>query len=257
MNLCTNAYHAMRDTGGALTVSLDELEVTGDDPLLGSVLSQGNYLHLEVSDSGSGIAEEIRAKIFEPYFTTKKVEEGTGLGLAVVHGIVQNHGGHISVSSEVGQGTTFHVYLPIIESQAIEQGVSESFMSVLGNNAHILFVDDEVAIMGLAEKVFSQYGYRISTFSDPLQALQSFTAEPEQYDLLITDMTMPHMTGDRLAQEVLQIRPDFPVILCTGYSEKINKEKAGTIGIKKYIPKPLVMSKLVQSVYQLLKEEAE
>ncbi len=255
MNLCTNAYHAMRETGGTLTISLTELELAADDPILGVELSQGNYLHLQVSDTGLGIAKEVREKIFEPYFTTKKVGEGTGLGLAVVHGIVQNHGGYISVSSELGQGTTFHVYLPTLESKATVQGIVETPSTLLGKDTHILFVDDEIVLIGLAKEIFSRYGYRISTFSDPTRALESFKTEPDHYDLLITDMAMPSMTGDKLAQEVLQVRPDFPVILCTGYSEKIDKEKAIEIGIKKYIQKPLIMSKLVQCVHQMLKEE--
>ena len=254
MNLCTNAYQAMRDTGGTLMVSLHELEVVGDDPLLGLGLAGGNYLHLEVSDTGLGIAQDNKVKIFEPYFTTKKVGEGTGLGLAVVHGIVQNHAGHISVSSEVGQGTTFHVYLPITERQQVNQGEAESLSTGLGNNAHVIFVDDEISIIDLAEKVFSRYGYRISTFSDPVQALECFIAEPYRYDLLVTDMTMPGMTGDKLAQRVLQIEPDFPIILCTGYSEKINKEQAEAIGIKKFIQKPLVMKKVIHWVNQILKD---
>lgn len=254
MNLCTNAYHAMRETGGTLLISLEEMEVTADDLLLGVVVTHGNYLHLQVSDTGSGIDEEIRGKIFEPYFTTKKVGEGTGLGLAVVHGIVQNHAGHISVSSELGQGTTFHVYLPVVESTAADPDVVATPSILLGKGAHILFVDDEIVLVELAKEIFSKYGYRISTFSDPIQALESFKTEPDQYDLLVTDMSMPHMTGDSLAREVLQIRPDFPVILCTGYSEKIDKEAALALGIKEYIQKPLIMSKLVQCVHQILRE---
>ncbi|MBU0944625.1 MAG: PAS domain S-box protein [Proteobacteria bacterium] len=254
MNLCTNAYQAMRDTDGTILVSLKELEITADDPVLGGEVSPGDYLHLEVSDTGLGIAREIREKIFEPYFTTKKVWEGTGLGLAVVHGIVQNHGGYISVDSALGHGATFHVYLPTVESNTAAEDVSETSSILLGKSAHVLFVDDEVALMGLAKKMFTRYGYRISTFSDPVQALESFTAEPDQYDLIITDMSMPHLTGDRLAKKVLQIRPNLPVILCTGYSEKMNKEKALALGIRKYFQKPLIMSELVQCVQQILEE---
>ncbi|MBU1418917.1 MAG: PAS domain S-box protein [Proteobacteria bacterium] len=254
MNLCTNAYHAMRDTGGIIMVSLQELEIAAGDPVLGVELTPGNYLHLEVSDTGSGIDKEVIGKIFEPYFTTKKVGEGTGLGLAVVHGIVQSHAGYISVSSELGQGTTFHVYLPTVESKSTDLDATKSFSAVLGKNAHILFIDDEIPIIDLATKIFSRYGYRISTFSDPIQALECFKAEPDHYDLLVTDMSMPYMTGDTLAQKVLQIRPDLPVILCTGHSEKINKEKSIKLGIKKFIQKPLIMSKLVHCVHQILRD---
>ena len=210
MNLCTNAHHAMRQTGGILGVLLQEKEIGRDDHKLGEELQPGHYLELEISDTGVGMDATTRAKIFEPYFTTKETGEGTGLGLAVVHGIAQDYQGAIHVYSEPGQGTSFRVYLPIVGSQTEDEETEYSTANPNGGSGHILFVDDEDKILTIANEIFPDYGYKISTFASPSEALTSFTNEPSKYDLLITDMTMPHMTGVELATKIMAQRPDLP-----------------------------------------------
>ncbi|HIJ89724.1 MAG: ATP-binding protein [Desulfobulbaceae bacterium] len=254
MNLCVNAYHAMRETGGTLAVSLEEVEISGEDEGYGALIP-GRHLKLEVSDSGCGMSPEIREKIFEPYFTTKKTGEGTGLGLAVVHGIVKSHNGHITVYSEPGTGTTFHIYLPLVEEQAAGLPVKEVVADLSGKGEHILFVDDEPQIRDFVEMLFLRYGYRITTFTNGMQALEEFQDHPGQFDLVITDMTMPYMTGAELAQKMLGIRPDIPIILCTGQSELINREKALAMGVCDYLNKPVLQYDFLSAVRKALAKD--
>ncbi len=252
MNLCTNAHHAMRKTGGILGVLLQEKEIGINDQILGAELAPGRYLELEISDTGMGMNELTREKIFDPYFTTKETGEGTGLGLAVVHGIVKDHQGTILVYSEPGQGTIFRIYLPVVEEKARVEKQQETETITKHESGHILFVDDEEKILSIASDVFLAYGYQITTHSKPEEALASFAKSPDTFDLLITDMTMPQMTGVELAKKVMTLKPDFPVVLCTGYSELINKESALTLGIKEFISKPVVMSKMVTVIKRIL-----
>ncbi len=252
MNLCTNAHHAMRETGGILGILLQEKIIGENDQILGEELSPGRYLEMEVSDTGMGMNTITKNKIFEPYFTTKETGEGTGLGLAVVHGIVQDYQGTIHVYSEPGQGTTFRIYLPIVEETARVEKEQKTTIIAESNGGHILFVDDEEKILAIAREVFLAYGYKITTHSKPEEALASFKQNPDAYDLLITDMTMPQMTGVELARKVMDLKPDFPVVLCTGYSELINKESALELGIKEFISKPVVMSKMVTVIKKIL-----
>ena len=254
MNLCANAYHAMRETGGTLAISLNEIEIRNEDEGYGELVP-GRYLKLEVSDTGCGITPEILEKIFEPYFTTKKTGEGTGLGLAVVHGIVKSHHGHITVYSEPGRGTTFHVYLPLIEEKAADLPGKEAIKDLAGHGEHILFVDDELQIRELADKLFSLHGYRVTLFTNGVQALEEFQDHPGQFDLIITDMTMPYMTGAELAQKILGIRPDIPIILCTGQSELINREKALAMGIYDYLTKPVVKHDFLSAIRKALQHK--
>ena len=251
MNLCTNSYHAMRETGGTLAVSLGEIEIREEDEGYG-VLVPGRYLKLEVSDTGGGISSDIQDKIFEPYFTTKKIGEGTGLGLAVVHGIVNSHNGHITVYSEPGKGTTFHVYLPLIEEKAAELPVKDAIAAHLGKGERILFVDDEAQIREVGYQLFSMHGYQVTTFSNGVQAWEEFQDHPGQFDLVITDMTMPYMTGAELAQKILGIRPAMPIILCTGQSELINREKALAMGVCDYLVKPVLRHDYLSAIHQAL-----
>ena len=255
MNLCTNAYHSMREKGGVLTVSLTEMEVAPDGQFSGLDLSPGRYLRLEVSDTGIGMDAQIRKKIFEPYFTTKGAGEGTGLGLAVVHGIVKSHNGEIHVYSEPGQGTIFNVYLPIVAEGVAASGTIVEKEKIKGGCERIMFVDDEETLTQVADEIFSIYGYRIDTFTDPVLALESFAGQPDAYSLLITDMSMPSLAGVELAQKMMVTKPDLPVILCSGFSEIMNKEKSMEIGIRQYFQKPIVMSKLVKSVREILDQE--
>ncbi len=244
MNLCTNAYHAMQETGGILAVSLKEIELREGDDVYGELVP-GRYLQFKVSDTGCGISPEIQGKIFEPYFTTKKTGKGTGLGLAVVHGIIKSYHGHIAVYSEQGQGTTFHIYLPLIEETVAEPPETEALTDLTGKNERILFVDDEVQIRESSDKLFSMYGYQVTTCMDGAQALEEFKNSPDQFDLVITDMTMPYMNGAELSQKILAIRPDMPIIICSGQSDLINKEKALAMGIYDYLNKPLIKHDLL------------
>jgi len=257
MNLCTNAYHAMREKGGLLGVSLKEVAITSDDIAMGLELNPGKYLQLEVSDTGCGMNQETKDKIFDPYFTTKEHGGGTGLGLAVVHGIVKGHNGHITVYSEPSQGTTFHVYLPLSEEDAITVKIISETEHLAGGSEHIMFVDDEEKNASVAKEILSKQGYQVDIFTNGVQAWQEFQKQPDGYDLVITDMTMPFMDGAELAQKILEIRPSLPIILCTGYSEMINREKSLAMGISEYLQKPMAMSMLAKSVRQTLDKRKE
>ncbi len=250
MNLCINASHAMEQTGGKITIKLEKVMVddtaTKDYPALKS----GKHAKLTVSDTGPGIDPEIIDRIFDPYFTTKEVGKGSGMGLTVAHGIVKNHNGVISVESEPGKGTVFEVLFPLTEAEA-EQVTGEP-EEVPTGNGNILFVDDEASLVKMVKRSLELQGHRVETKSDPAEALELFRSKPDWFDLIITDMTMPNMTGDRFAIEILSIRPDIPIILCSGFSEKIDAEKAKALGIRKYIEKPLDMFDFVASIRKVL-----
>ncbi len=237
MNLCTNAYHAMRLSGGILSITLQSTRLSGKDLTDKINLKAGNYLKLEVSDTGTGIPEDVRHKIFEPYFTTKKKGEGTGLGLAVVHGIIKSIGGEISVNSQLGKGTIFHVYLPEVEAtKPIQKELSKPLP--VGDES-ILIIDDEESLLQMHKTIIESLGYSVTAITKSVDALSTFQNDPEKFDLVITDMTMPNQTGADLAKQMLAVRADLPIILCTGYSELINSEKAKAIGISKYVNKPI------------------
>ncbi len=253
MNLCTNAYHAMRETGGILAVSLNEIQITPTDYLTNLEMKSGLYLRLEVSDTGHGMPPEVLGKIFTPYFTTKKLGEGTGMGLALVHGIIKSHQGNITVYSEPGKGTTFNVYLPCIEVAPVSSE-KPSKEVILGGNERILVVDDEEVIIDLQKQMLEPLGYQVITQTSSTDTLTIFQNQPDSYDILITDMTMPDLTGAELAQKIKIIRPDIPIILCTGFSELINKEKANALGISKYLMKPVAKKELAKAVREVLDE---
>lgn len=222
VNLCTNAGHAMHDKGGILEVSLTNVELDSDFILNHPNINPGKYLKLTISDTGYGMEKEALDRIFEPYFTTKNKTGGTGLGLAVVHGIVTSYGGTITAYSEQGKGTTFKIYLPVIEG---ENGkLVEKAKSVSKGHERILLIDDEPDIIDVGKRILESLGYKVVSSINSIKALELFQKNPDQFDLVITDMTMPFMTGDELATELMHIRADIPVILCTGYSEKITKE---------------------------------
>jgi CheY-like chemotaxis protein len=253
MNLCTNAGHAMRKTGGVLMVGLEDVRFDERDVNRHVDVTPGHYLKIHVEDTGYGIPKEIREKIFEPFFTTKESGEGTGMGLAVVHGIIKELGGTVTVYSETGQGTAFHVYIPIIEGKT-EDG------NVLGNNIlvggteRILFVDDETIQVDLAKQALGFVGYQVTAFSDSLSALRHFENNPQAFDMVITDMTMPRLTGDLLVQEIHKIRPDIPVIMCTGFSEKIDAARAKDINIRAFLKKPVIISELIQTIRKIFED---
>ena len=250
MNLCTNAYHAMREEGGVLAVSLEEVEVGADDyDYVG--LAAGRYLKLDVGDTGCGIDSAIQEKIFEPYFTTKELGEGTGMGLAVVHGIVKSHRGHITLYSEPGKGTIFHVYLPVCEQVAVASTVKPS-LAPTGAGERILFVDDEEPIRAMVDVILSRNGYLVTSFTSPEETLQVFEQQPDQFDLVMTDMTMPHLNGAELAKRMLTIRPELPVILCTGMSTLVDRKRALAMGIRDYLTKPFSKQTLLAAIHRAL-----
>lgn len=253
MNICTNAAHAMGEKGGILSVLLAAENVSAAEA--GDVnLLPGNYVRLSISDTGQGIAPDIIDRIFDPFFTTKETGEGTGLGLSVVYGIVKNHDGSIRVKSEPGQGTTFDIYLP----QLVEQeDVSETSPaeSVPRGHERILIVDDEKDLVYLMQRMLADLGYRVTACTDSREMLKIYQAAPESYDLIITDMTMPHLSGSELAQEIIKLRPTQSIILCTGYSSYIDAEKAKQLGIKRFLLKPVAGRELAFTVRKALDEE--
>ncbi|MBU1340540.1 MAG: PAS domain S-box protein [Proteobacteria bacterium] len=237
MNLCTNACHAMLDAGGTITIKVEDERLETEYFHELTHLKPGNYLKLSVADTGHGLPKEMLDKIFDPFFTTKKQGEGTGLGLAVVHGIVHAHKGNIIVKTRLGEGTCFEILLPGIGMEAGIQMLEDSPLPVGTEN--ILFVDDEISQTDTGKKILERLGYRVTTDNSSVNALSLFKDNPDHFNLVITDMTMPQLTGDKLAKEILKINPKMPVILCTGYSEKINAENAAEIGVCKYLEKPV------------------
>jgi PAS domain S-box-containing protein len=251
MNVCTNAYQAMREAGGVLNISLQPIELTEKDFGKKIHLEPGSYLILEIADTGIGMTKDVQDRIFEPYFTTKGKGEGTGLGMAVVHGIVTRLQGDISVYSEQGQGTSFEIYLPIVEAQVEE--IQEGLIGPVPiGNERILIVDDDPSIVQLSRKMLEYLGYEVTAFANSMETLQEFKKGPDNFDLVITDMTMPNMTGAELATQILTIQPDMPIILCTGFSEMMNEEKAKSLGIRAFIMKPVNRTDLAESVRQVL-----
>jgi PAS domain S-box-containing protein len=237
INLCTNAAHAMLERGGMLEISLDNVEIPHQVMIHDPDLSPGPYERLTVSDTGAGIAPEIMHRIFDPFFTTKRKGEGTGLGLSVVYGIVRSCGGTVTVQSNPGTGSIFSVYLPATPDY-IESRL-ETPKSVPGGSERILFVDDEELILGLYQEMLEDLGYQVTATRDSMKAMEIFRGRPDQFDLVITDMTMPGMTGKDLSTKILKLRPDIPIILCTGFNELITEEKASAIGIREFAMKPL------------------
>jgi PAS domain S-box-containing protein len=256
MNLCTNAYQAMRETGGTLTIELKEIEIDRNSQRRNRMLDPGKYVVLETTDTGLGMDKETIDKIFEPYFTTKRLEGGTGLGLSVVHGIVEAHQGHISVSSEPDGGTSFQVYLPLAEKEEEETALrlTSKAMPALEGMDTIMFVDDEEKIVNMASDYFIYHGYTIATFGNSVAALQEFEKHPHRYDMVVTDMTMPYLNGMELAVRLMEIRPSIPIILCTGHSELIDRERATAMGIRGFLDKPVAMNHLLREVRTILDE---
>ncbi|HIJ90974.1 MAG: cache domain-containing protein [Desulfobulbaceae bacterium] len=251
VNLCTNAFHAMEAAGGVLTVVMKNVEL-GASELVGEVdLLPGQYVLFSVGDTGPGMTPEILSRSFDPYFTTKGVGKGSGMGLAVVHGIVKNYGGMLKVESAVGVGTVFRIYLPQIGNGAVAaESVHE--WSLPSGQERILYVDDEASIAEMGKAMLAGLGYRVTAKTTPLEALEEFRGRSGEFDLLITDQTMPGMSGVQLVQEVRKIRPDLPVILCTGYSAAIGEDSAGGMGIRHFIMKPLTMRALAETVRKAL-----
>ena len=252
MNLCTNAGHAMRPTGGTLEVNLGREALTGENPEQQAAALPGEYLKITVKDTGPGIERDILDRIFDPYFTTKKKGEGTGMGLAVVQGIVQGCHGFVTVETYPGKGACFNVYLPAIQMDEPVQ--SKVDMVIPGGHEQILFVDDEPPLADLSKQILERMGYRVTIKTSSLEALELFKGNPEAFDLVISDMTMPHMTGDVLTRKLQEVRPGIPVIICTGYSEKVTQEMIDRLKIRALIMKPIVRDELLLTVRHILDE---
>jgi PAS domain S-box-containing protein len=250
MNLCINASQAMDNWGGIIEVSAEKMALDDSCEKKIPELPKGDYIKVTVSDTGMGIDPEIIERIFDPYFTTQQVGQGSGMGLAVVHGIVKSHGGAITVDSEVGKGSVFHLYFPLVVAKT-GRGTRETVQIQRGNET-ILFVDDEISIVNMMERNLSRLGYHLETKLNPREAVELFQSKPDRIDLVITDMTMPQMTGIQLSEALRQIRPDLPIILCTGHSDLINEDKAEQLGIAAFVMKPVAKQEMARIIRDVL-----
>ena len=240
----------MREKGGLLEVSLVDVDLTSQDTDHIPDLEPGQYVKLIVSDTGTGMESSVKERILEPYFTTKDKGEGTGLGLAVVHGIVKSYDGAITVDSEPGKGTVFQIFLPLIKGKISSKSTSATQLPK--GNERVLLVDDEMSILKVQQQMLERLGYRVDISESGLAALEVFRGDPDGFDLIITDYTMPEMTGTDLTKAVMNIRDDIPVILSTGFSEHINEEKAKALGIRAFVMKPIVMSEMAETIRKVL-----
>ncbi len=252
INLCTNAAHAMREKGGVLEVRLADIDLGAKDAVKYPDMNPGPYLRLTVSDTGTGMDRTVTDRIFDPFFTTKQRGEGTGMGLAVVHGIVKSCGGTITVDSEPEKGTTFYVFFPRTETEVPQQ--IQTAGPIPTGNERILFVEDDELVVDAVRPLFESLGYKVVARMNGLEALEVFRPQPEKFDLVITDQTMPHMPGKVLAQELIRIRPDIPIILCTGYIDQITEEETKAMGIREYVMKPFVMDDMARVIRKVLDE---
>jgi CheY-like chemotaxis protein len=252
MNLCTNATHAMPD-GGRLEIRLDELDLDEELSLAYKGLKPGRYLRLSISDNGRGIPPGIIDKIFDPFFTTKERGEGSGMGLAVVHGIVADMHGAVAVDSQPGQGTTFHVLFPALEG--VVDTRDQAPEALRKGHGRILFVDDEEGVLASGRGILEHLGYEVDAFASAAAALESFALNPAAFDLVLTDMTMPGMSGLELAAKLRKIRADIPIMLSTGFSMALSEERVASLGIQALIMKPLGAGELAEAVYHALHAE--
>jgi len=251
MNLCTNAGHAMQEKGGVLEVQISDINRDL------ALIDENNgafslYMRLTVKDSGHGMTDEVKERIFDPFFTTKSVGEGTGLGLSVVHGIVAGLDGEISVESELGQGTSFHLFLPLLQSDGKSTQDEKAKKNIPCGNERILIIDDEVALVNMAKRMLEQLCYEVVPMSNSIEALKLFKSDPDAFQLVITDITMPEMTGIQLTREIVKIRPDLPVIVCTGYSRELDRQELSDLGVKELLIKPYNKEKIGTTIRRIL-----
>jgi CheY-like chemotaxis protein len=250
INLCTNSVHAMAEESGVLEVGLDTIQLNRASARYDEDLKPGDYVRLRVKDTGKGIDPAFMDRLFDPYFTTKDVDQGLGMGLAVVHGIVKKHDGAIKIESEVGKGTTVDVLFPLIENQT-ETGTEE--IETLQKDAErILLVDDDPSIVRLITQMLKRSGYEVIAKTSSSSALKALKETPEPFDLVISDMTMPEMSGEQLAQEIKQIRPGIPVVLCTGHSNRMDENRAKELGIEAFIKKPFSRKDITKTISKVL-----
>jgi PAS domain S-box-containing protein len=253
MNLAINAYHAMEKDGGEIKVSLQEIELKLHDTINLDVIP-GVYVCLTITDTGIGMDKNLTDKIFDPFFTTKEKGKGTGMGLSVIHGIVKNMNGAVKVNSKPGKGTEFYVYLPV-EKNFSEQQVTHSKIEMRMGTEQILLVDDEKAILTMEKQMLERLGYNVTSRTSSTDALEVFRDDPDKFDIVITDMAMPNMSGGKLSVELTKIRSDIPILICTGFSETMSEEKAASIGIKGFLLKPIVMRDLAQKIREVLDDD--
>jgi PAS domain S-box-containing protein len=252
MNLSTNAAHAMRAKGGKLSVTISEVENTSRDSMHAD-LNPGPHICISVSDTGTGMDAATMKRIFDPYFTTKEIGEGTGLGLSVVQGIIKSHNGKITVDSETGKGTTFHIFLPKIAGPD-SSTMGHEGRTLLAGRERILFVDDEKDLTALGKEMMESLGYQVSSMTDSREALEIFRAAPYEFDLVVTDMVMPELSGRSLARQLIAIRADIPIVLCTGFADQIDAAQAKAEGFCDLIIKPYVFETLVSSIRKALEK---
>lgn len=255
MNLCTNAYQAMQERGGALEVSLDNVRLGASKARTSPQLPPGSYLRLVVSDTGPGMEPQVRERIFEPYFTTKEPGEGTGLGLAVVHGIVSRLGGAIIVDSNPGKGSCFQVYLPRLKTGKTPQTEEEAPLTP--GKERILYVEDERQVAEVGRRLLAYLGYQVTALNSSLEAREVFHSRPQDFDLVITDLTMPQMTGVELAADLVKIRPDLPIILCSGFNESVSPEIARKLNIREFLMKPAKLADFAKAIRRVLDSGGE
>lgn len=251
MNLCTNAAHAMEKEGGLLEVSLSDVDYDSLDASLKADLQPGSYVMLCVQDTGCGMPPNVVDRIFDPFYTTKGPGEGTGLGLSVVHGIVKNMHGAISVHTHPGQGSLFRVYLPCQEAKR-DQPIAQEASRIRGGEGRILFVDDEQYLVGFARQMLTKLGYDVVAHTSSKQALEQFGQQPDAFDLVITDLAMPDMPGLELAAAILRRRPSIPIILCSGFMDSEKRQKAGELGIREVVMKPFGVREFAAAIRRVL-----
>ena len=255
LNLCSNAQYAMRENGGLLRISVDDMILDANAASRLGGLEAGEWARIRVSDTGPGIDPAVLERIFEPYFTTRKPDEGTGLGLAMVHGIVAGFGGVVLVDSRLGVGSEFSIYLPAEVAptvvDGVADGVADSGASAVAGHGRIMVIDDEPMVLDVLEKALLRFGFEVRAFANGIEALEVFRASPHNFDVVVTDQTMPNITGFELATHMMAIRPDLPLILTTGYADKENQERAQIAGIRYFMPKPLKMMELGEALLKL------
>jgi CheY-like chemotaxis protein len=254
INLSTNAMQAMEDEKGILTVGLHRVRLAAAEIEKENGAAAGDYMELTVSDTGHGMDKKALARIFEPYFTTREVGKGSGMGLAMVHGIVHGGGGFIKVASTPGQGSSFRIYFPVLAGEvgAAEESAPEEAAPIPTGHERILVVDDEESLVEMYQAILEQLGYAVTVHSSSEQALATFQAAPESFDLVITDQAMPKLSGAELAKKLLAIRPTIPILLCTGYSSIISEENAAELGIARFIAKPIGIRELAETIRETL-----
>jgi len=257
VNLATNAAHAIGDRPGHIDVRLDAACIDAEHASASSDLREGRYVRLFLGDDGCGMNAETRKQIFDPFFTTKPSGQGTGLGLSVVHGIVSSYNGAIKVSSEPGEGTAFHIYFPAVEHPADLAQPEQQGTQPAGSGRRILYVDDEEALVYLATRKLEHLGYKVSGFTDAETALREFRLRPGDFDLVVTDVSMPRMSGLELARELIALRPNIPVIATSGYVRPEDEAKAEQIGVREFLLKPVKIDALVNTLGNVCRELAE